>query len=140
MTKANAEQQTQRTVITPTPGTGKSDLDTRNYAAIGQGARAGSMVLALFAGIFHMAMLWQQPLSLAVLLEAGRGVILLLLAMGLMGTARLSLVLVILFCLTSLLDMGAASEMSFLMSLTEVVLILLASIALLLPKNPVSGG
>lgn len=118
---------------------GDPKLVARNYATIGRGARAASMVLALFAGIFHVAMLWQQPLSLTILFEAGRGFILLLLAMGLMGTARLSLVLVIIFCLTSLLNIGAASEGSRLMSLTEVALVVLASIALLLPKTPVAG-
>ena len=114
-------------------------LVARNYATIGHGARTASMVLALFAGIFHVAMLWQQPLSLITLLEAGRGFILLLLAMGLMGTARLSLVLVILFCLTSLLNIGTASAGSLLISLTEVALVILASVALLLPKNSAEG-
>lgn len=114
-------------------------LVARNYATIGHGARTASMALALFAGIFHVAMLWQQPLSLSTLLEAGRGFILLLLAMGLMGTARLSLVLVILFCLTSLLSVGTAVDGSQLMSLTEVALVVLASIALLLSKKSIEG-
>lgn len=135
MTKAQADNNKASTVAEQRDDN-EAIASARNYATIGRGARAGSMVLALFAGIFHVAMLWQLPLSLAVLLEAGRGFILLLIAMGLMGTARLSLVLAILFCLTSLLNIGSASDGSRLMSVTEVALIALASIALLLSENP----
>jgi len=137
----NTSNTDKETIPEPTKGA-RSDIPampTRNYAAIGRGARAASMVLALFAGIFHVAMLWQYPLSMDTLLEAGRGFLLLLLAMGLMGTARLSLVLVIVFCLTSLLTIGAASENLRLMSIIEVALTVLAAIALLLSQNPMRG-
>ncbi len=111
----------------------ESNIPTaQRYAIIGRGARVGSMFLALVAGILHIAMLWQQPLSLDVVLEAGRGVLLLLLAMGLMGTARLSLILAISFGATSLFTIGSASDTTRWLSMVEVALIILAMSALLL--------
>ena len=111
----------------------ESNIPTaQRYAIIGRGARAGSMFLALVAGILHIAMLWQQPLSPEVMLEAGRGVLLLLLAMGLMGTARLSLILAISFGATSLFTIESASDTTRWLSMVEVALIILALSALLI--------
>lgn len=104
-----------------------------DYFFIGQVARLLSMLLALVAGGLHVATLWQHPLSLDVILDVGRGITLLLLAMGLMGTARLSLILAILFCSTSLLNIGTPTDLSRLISIIEVALIILATVALLLP-------
>jgi len=103
------------------------------YARFGPVARSISMILALFAGSLHIAMLWQDPLSREVLMEAGRGVVLLLLALGLMGSARLSLFLVILFCSTSLVNLGTATDGQHLTYGIEVSLLLFALIALLTP-------
>ena len=116
-----------------------SDSSALDYGSIGRGARALSMLLALLAGTLHIAMLWQQALSAATVVEAGRGVVLLLLAMGLMGTARLSLVLVILFCGTSLLTIGAASSALQAVAIIEVALVVLASVALALAKPQEKG-
>ncbi len=111
----------------------ESNIPTaQRFATIGRAARAGSMFLALVAGILHIAMLWQQPLSPEVMLEAGRGVLLLLLAMGLMGTARLSLILAISFGATSLFTIESASDTTRWLSMVEVTLIILALSALLI--------
>ena len=104
-----------------------------DYFFIAQVARLLSMLLALAAGGLHVATLWQHPLSLDVILDVGRGITLLLLAMGLMGTARLSLILAILFCFTSLLNIGTPTDLSRLVSIIEVALIILATVALFLP-------
>lgn len=104
-----------------------------DYFFIAQVARLLSMLLALAAGGLHVTTLWQHPLSLDVILDVGRGITLLLLAMGLMGTARLSLILAILFCFTSLLNIGTPTDLSRLVSIIEVALIILATVALFLP-------
>jgi len=57
-----------------------------------------AMILALFTGILLTSQLWLQPLERGVLVSAGRGVIFVLLALGLMGNGRLSLVLTALLC------------------------------------------
>lgn len=61
-----------------------------------------AMLMALAAGSLHIADLWIVTLSRDSLQEAGRGVLFILLALGLMGTRRLSLALTAILCLTSL--------------------------------------
>ena len=60
-----------------------------------------TMILALIIGGLLIAQLWTQPLSQASLTTAGRGVLFVLLALGLMGTRRLSVVLTALLCSVS---------------------------------------
>ena len=57
-----------------------------------------AMMLALLTGIVLISQLWLQSLDRNVLMAAGRGVIFILLALGLMGNGRLSLVLTALLC------------------------------------------
>lgn len=65
-------------------------------------ARHLATFMALLGGCLAIAQLWWAPLSEASLWHAGRGIVLLLLAIGLMGTARLSLVLTLLVALSGL--------------------------------------
>jgi len=57
-----------------------------------------AMMLALLTGIVLISQLWLQSLDRTVLMAAGRGVVFILLALGLMGNGRLSLVLTALLC------------------------------------------
>lgn len=91
-----------------------------------------AMLLALTAGVLHVGHLWLAPLGADSLLDAGRGVILLLIALGLMGSARLSLILVCFFCAGSLLDLIAISATMSVTSWVEVSLLFFAISALLL--------
>ena len=61
-----------------------------------------TMLLTLTMGILLIARLWQSNLSAAGLIDAGRGTLFLLLALGLMGTRRLSLIITGLLCCTAL--------------------------------------
>ena len=61
-----------------------------------------TMLLTLSMGILLVAGLWQSDLSAAELIDAGRGTLFLLLALGLMGTRRLSLIITGLLCCTVL--------------------------------------
>ena len=61
-----------------------------------------TMLLTLSMGILLVAGLWQSDLSAAELIDAGRGTLFLLLALGLMGTRRLSLIITGLLCCTAL--------------------------------------
>jgi len=60
-----------------------------------------AMMLALLTGIVLISQLWLQSLDRNVLMAAGRGVIFILLALGLMGNGRLSLVLTALLCIVT---------------------------------------
>jgi hypothetical protein len=91
-----------------------------------------AMLLALAAGVMHIGHLWLAPLAIDTLLDAGRGVILLLIALGLMGSARLSLILACLICAGSLIDLVAMSSTMSPISWVELSLLGFALIALLL--------
>ncbi len=112
----------------------KSGDSTENHLAIYclNLSKFLAMLLALTAGILHVGHLWLAPLAVDTLLDAGEGVILLLIALGLMGSARLSLILVCLFCVGSLLDLIAISASMSVTSWVEVSLLLFAISALLL--------
>ena len=71
----------------------------------GEGLRLLAMMLALVIGGLLIAQLWTQPLSQDSLTTAGRGVLFVLLALGLMGTRRLSVVLTAVLCSVSLSDL-----------------------------------
>ncbi len=97
-------------------------------------ARDLAMVLALIAGGMHVAQLWANPLERDTLLEAGRGVLLILLALGLMGSSRLSVVLVILFCGTALMNLYTLGSGLTPVAIVELVLVALATPALFAPR------
>ena len=91
------------------------------------------MVLALIAGAAHIADLWFDGLSRESLIAAGRGGLLLLLALGLMGTGRLALVLVVVFCGVSLFDLLAVAAVVGWVTWLEVCLSAICLLLLLLP-------
>ena len=69
------------------------------------------MLLALTTGVLLVSDLWEQTLTHNAMASAGRGVIFILLALGLMGTRRLSIALTTLLCGTNtmgLLNVGRA--------------------------------
>lgn len=74
-------------------------------------ARLFAMLLALTTGVLLISDLWEQTLTQDAMASAGRGVIFILLALGLMGTRRLSVALTALLCVTTamgLLNVGRA--------------------------------
>ena len=74
-------------------------------------ARLFAMLLALTTGVLLISDLWEQTLTQDAMASAGRGVIFILLALGLMGTQRLSVALTALLCATTamgLLNVGRA--------------------------------
>ena len=102
----------------------------------GQLLRLLAMLLALIAGAAYVAGLWQEPLAQETLWVAGRGVLLLLLALGLMGTARLSLVLIVLITTPQLLlGLGSEAPAPWAKAL-ETLLLLSASAALITSFTP----
>jgi len=96
-------------------------------------ARDAAMIIAIVAGILHVAGLWAQPLGAASLVEAGQGVLLILLALGLMGSARLSVVLAALFSAGSITKTLMAGSAWSLVSSTECALLVLSLVALIAP-------
>jgi len=83
--------------------TSSSNIDKQPLdLGIGRLARHIATLMATLGGCLAIAQLWWLPLSETSLWQAGRGVVLLLLAIGLMGTARLSLVLTLMIALTGL--------------------------------------
>lgn len=101
-------------------------------SALQRRTRLIAMVVALAAGIIHVAGLWYASLDEGLLLDAGRGMILILLSLGLMGTARLSLVLSILLALTGLVTLIANPVDARLVNWLELMLLISAASALTL--------
>tara|TARA_B100001059_G_C17693203_1_gene506080 strand:+ start:362 stop:718 length:357 start_codon:yes stop_codon:yes gene_type:complete len=86
-----------------------------------------AMILALVIGGLLIAQLWTQPLSQASLTTAGRGVLFVLLALGLMGTRRLSVVLTALLCSVSLTDLLSVDHTLHISDALEVMTLLLCA-------------
>jgi len=68
-------------------------------------ARLFAMLLALTTGVLLISNLWEQTLTQNAMASAGRGVIFILLALGLLGTRRLSLALTVLLCGTTTMSL-----------------------------------
>jgi hypothetical protein len=107
-------------------------LAAAQTSALQRNTRLIAMVVALAAGIIHVAGLWYASLDEGLLLDAGRGMILILLSLGLMGTARLSLVLSILLAVTGLLTLIANPVGARLVNWLELMLLISAASALTL--------
>jgi hypothetical protein len=97
------------------------------------------MLLALSIGVLLIAELWQAPLTEALLAEAGRGVIFVLLALGLMGTKRLSVILTALLCASALPNLLAVNSI-FRISLWLELLTLILCMGLLLAPTQTHTG
>ena len=97
------------------------------------------MLMALSIGILLIAELWHAPLTEAQLAEAGRGVIFVLLALGLMGTQRLSLILTALLCASKLPDLLAVNRI-FGVSIWLECLTLILCMGLLLAPTQTRAG
>ena len=96
------------------------------------------MLLALSIGVLLIAELWHAPLTEPLLAEAGRGVIFVLLALGLMGTQRLSLILTALLCASTLPDLLAVNRISGVSGWLEFLTLILCMGLLLAPTQPPS--
>ena len=94
-----------------------------------------AMILALMIGGLLIAQLWAQPLSQASLTSAGRGVLFVLLALGLMGTRRLSVVLTALLCGVSIPDLLAVNHTPQISDALEMLTLLLCAGLLLIPAG-----
>ena len=97
--------------------------------------RLAAMVLALLTGALLITGLWQDTLNENSLLSAGRGAIFTLLALGLMGTRRLSLVLTALLCsaaATRLVSVGTTTQLT---DWLEILILLICISVLLLPTD-----
>ena len=86
-----------------------------------------AMILALVLGGMLVTQLWTQPLSQASLTTSGRGVLFVLLALGLMGTRRLSVVLTALLCSVSLPDLLSVNHTPRISDALEVLTLLLCT-------------
>ncbi|MDG0990917.1 MAG: hypothetical protein P8Q31_09680 [Luminiphilus sp.] len=114
-------------------GSAPTRTDQRGYGidlGFGRVSRHCATALAILAGCLAVANLWLVPLSEASLLEAGRGVILLLLGIGLMGTARLSLFLTLIVASSGVGSITATTDILRVMAVMEVCLITTAAFAL----------
>ena len=98
--------------------------------------RIAAMVLALLTGALLIAGLWQQTLGEGSLLSAGRGAIFILLALGLMGTRRLSLVLTTLLCSATASRLVSVGTSTRLTDWLEIAMLVICISVLLLPADP----
>ena len=94
-----------------------------------------AMILALVIGGLLIAQLWTQPLSQDSLTTAGRGVLFVLLALGLMGTRRLGVVLTAVLCSVSLTDLLSVDHTLHISDVLEALTLLLCAGLLLTPAQ-----
>ena len=94
--------------------------------------RGCAMILATMAGVWHIAELWFVPLSEQAMIAAGRGGILLLLALGLMGSGKLALSLVIVFCGVAAFQLLAGSHPATTVMWLEVALMAITALLLMI--------
>ena len=92
--------------------------------------RGAATALALATGTGRIAALWLLPPSASALISAGVGALFLLLGLGLMGSARLSLILTVTLCTLSLVTVDTTASITSI-AMTERVLLACAVTALL---------
>jgi hypothetical protein len=94
-----------------------------------------AMMLALLTGIVLISQLWLQPLDRNVLMSAGRGVIFILLALGLMGSGRLSLMLTALLCAVTVANGLRVNNVPQFSDGLELLMLVLCAGLLLAPES-----
>jgi len=114
-------------------------LAANRFPQLREKGRLLAMLLALSIGVLLIAELWQAPLTEALLAEAGRGVIFVLLALGLMGTKRLSVILTALLCASTLPNLLAVNSIFRLSLWLELLTLILCMRLLLAPTQTHTG-
>jgi len=107
-------------------------IELQRLSPLQQKSRLAAMGAALVVGMLHVSGLWYTTIDPSVLLDAGRGMVFMLLSLGLMGTARLSLVLTVLLALTGLIALVANPSEARLVNWLELFLLISAASALTL--------
>lgn len=107
-------------------------IELQRLSPLQQKSRLAAMGAALVVGMLHVSGLWYTAIDPSVLLDAGRGMVFILLSLGLMGTARLSLVLSVLLALTGLVALLANPSEARLVNWLELFLLISAASALTL--------
>jgi hypothetical protein len=107
-------------------------IEHQRLSPLQQKSRIAAMGAALVVGMLHVSGLWYTTIDPSVLLDAGRGMVFILLSLGLMGTARLSLVLSVLLALTGLVALVANPSEARLVNWLELFLLISAASALTL--------
>ena len=98
-------------------------------------ARLFAMLLALTTGVLLISDLWEQTLIQDAMASAGRGVIFILLALGLMGTRRLSVALTAMLCATTAMGLLNVGRTIVLTDWLELMMLIVCSGLLLTPTG-----
>ena len=98
-------------------------------------ARLFAMLLALTTGVLLISDLWEQTLTQDAMASAGRGVIFILLALGLMGTRRLSVALTAMLCATTAMGLLNVGRTIVLTDWLELMMLIVCSGLLLTPTS-----
>ena len=97
--------------------------------------RLAAMVRSRLTGTLLITGLWQQTLGEDSLLSAGRGAIFFLLALGLMGTRRLSVALTALLCSAAAIRLVSLGTTTGLTDWLEIMMLVICVSVLLLPTD-----
>ena len=89
--------------------------------------RLVAMLLALTTGALLISDLWEQTLTQDAMASAGRGVIFILLALGLMGTRRLSVALTAMLCATTAMGLLNVGRTIVLTDWLELMMLIVCS-------------
>ena len=98
-------------------------------------ARLFAMLLALTTGVLLISDLWEQTLTQDAMASAGRGVIFILLALGLMGTRRLSVALTAMLCATTAMGLLNVGRTIVLTDWLELMMLIVCSGLLFTPTS-----
>ncbi|MBM28340.1 MAG: hypothetical protein CME58_08170 [Halieaceae bacterium] len=90
-------------------------------------ARLFAMLLALTTGVLLISDLWEHTLTQDAMASAGRGVIFILLALGLMGTRRLSVALTAMLCATTAMGLLNVGRTIVLTDWLELMMLIICS-------------
>lgn len=119
----------------PVPRIPRSSSMTPRLPQLKEQLRLAAMVLALLTGALLITGLWQHSLGEDSLLSAGRGAIFFLLALGLMGTRRLSVVLTALLCSAAATRLVSVGTTTGLTDWLEMLMLVICVSVLLLPTD-----
>ena len=97
--------------------------------------RLFAMLLALTTGVLLISDLWEQTLTQDAMASAGRGVIFILLALGLMGTRRLSVALTAMLCATTAMGLLNVGRTIVLTDWLELMMLIVCSGLLFTPTS-----
>lgn len=111
------------------------ELKSLHSTHVQERVRLVAMLLALTTGVLLVGNLWEQALTRETMASAGRGVVFILLALGLMGTRRLSVALSALLCSSTVLRLLSVGRTITMVDWLQVLMLIICVGLLFTPND-----